>query len=165
MVRKVFFIDVILLLFLWILQLTLVVHTNLNGFLNLPLLYILLRFAVSYNTKIWWLVLLFGVLTEIYVIGFFGVHLLIIFGVCWFTYVILFYLFTNRTFFSFLFSIISGLTIYKFSELLIYYFTLQTTATQAFVFIKQIGVSLMVEVVLIIVFLFFSSLFFSKNYE
>jgi len=165
MVRKVFVIDIIFLLFLWLLQLTLVVYTNLNGFLNLPLLYILLRFAVSYNSQIWWLVLLLGVLTEIYVTSFFGVQLLVIFGISWLTYVILFYLFTNRTFFSFLLSIMSGLTIYKFSELLIYYFTSQTTVAQAFVFTKQIGVSLMVEAGLIIVFLFVSSLFFTKSYE
>jgi hypothetical protein len=165
MVRKVLVIDIIFLLFLWLVQLTLVVHTNLNGFLNLPLLYILLRFAVSYNAQIWWLILLLGVLTEIYVTGFFGVQLLVIFGVSWLTYVILFYLFTNRTFFSFLLSIMSGLTIYKFSELLIYYFTSQTTVVQAFVLTKQIGISLMVEAGLIIVFLFISSLFFTKSYE
>jgi|GEM_PF-3102268 len=165
MVRKVLVIDIIFLLFLWLLQLTLVTQTNVNGFLNLPLLYILLRFAVSYNAQIWWLTLLLGVLTEMYMAGFFGIQLLVIFGVSWLTYVILFYLFTNRTFFSFLLSIMSGLTIYKFSELLIYYFTSQTTVFEAFVLTKQIGISLMVEAGLIIVFLFISSLFFTKSYE
>jgi hypothetical protein len=165
MVRKNFIIEAIILLVLWFLQLTLVFQTNLNAWLNLPLLYILFLIAVSYRQQLWWLVIILGLLTEIYTYNFFGLQLVIILVVCWLTYIMLYYLFTNRTFFSFLLSIISGLTIYKFAELLLYYFTSNILATQAFAFSKQIGFSLLVELVLIVVFLFITRLFFSRSHE
>lgn len=158
------FVDYFIILVLMVLQLTFFSKFILLIFINLPLLYILLRLAFNYQPTIWWLVIFTGLLNDIYSLHFFGTYLILYLVVAWFSYIILYYFFTNRTLFSLTIGIIISLLVFKFSQLILTYFISSFSISILWAYMQKLFFSISVEVIFLFVFIIITNLLFRKKY-
>ncbi len=155
--------DFLVILLLWFLHITFFGQLSVLTFLNLPLLYLLLRLAFNYKSNIWWLAIFLGLLNDLYSLYYFGFYLVIYLVTTWLTYVILHYFFTNRSLFSLILGVIIGLSIFKFIQLIIIYFNSSFNVALLWLYMKNIFISLVGEVLVLFIFIFLANLFFHKK--
>lgn len=156
--------DFFIILILWIFHLSLFSQFTFLIFINLPLLYILLRIAFAYRFNLWWLVIFVGLLNDIYSTYFFGFYLILYLIVAWFTYIILYFFFTNRTLLSLATGVIIGSIVFKFIQLLLINFNSSITINLLWFYMQNLFFSVFIEGLVLFCFVISLNIFFSKRH-
>jgi hypothetical protein len=157
-------IDSLVILLLWILHLTFFSQLTTLIFLNLPLLYLLLRIAFSYQKNLWWLVILIGLLNESYSTYYYGTYLLIYLIVAWLAYIILYYFFTNRTLLSLGAGVIISSIVFKFIQLIMVYFDSNVSIDLLWFYMQKLFIAAFIESIILIVLIIILNFFTAKKY-
>ncbi len=157
-------VDFFVILLLWILHVSFFNQFTFLIFINLPLLYVLLRIAFAYQMNHWWLVIFVGLLNDIYSLYFFGFYLVLYLVVAWFTYIILYFLFTNRTLLSLAAGVIIGSIVFKFIKLLLISFKFSFDFYLLWYYIQNLFITVFVESLILFAFVIIFNLIFSKKH-
>jgi len=156
-------IDFFIILALWILHLSFFSLFSAFTFINLPLLYILLRIAFNYQTNLWWLVIFIGLLNDMYSLYYFGTYLTLYLVIAWLSYIILYYFFTNRTLLSLGTGVITGSIVFKFIQLVLVYFGSSLTVSVLWLYMQNLFLSILFESFILVSLIIILNLFLYKK--
>ncbi len=163
--NKTLILDFFIFIICWLGHITFFTQLPALALLNIPLLYILLRIALAYEKNLWFLILFGGLLASIYAFQPWGLYLFFYPVACAFTYLTLYYLFTNRSLWSLTLGVFIGLVIFKFLEIISYYLTANIGLLALWSLAQKVIFTMGIEIIIVFILLLSLNFFTLRRYE